>query len=89
MAGVEDDGVGIPSERIEQVLQPGYGTGLGMGLSNVNERLRSIYGSEYGLRIESREGQGTRVLVRVPRRGREMRSEREEGAHGLARPDRR
>lgn len=63
---VKDDGVGIPGDKLHLVLQPGYGSGNGVGLSNVHERLKSLFGEEYGLQIESTEGEGTTVHVRVP-----------------------
>lgn len=65
---VEDDGVGIPKRRLEVVTERGVGSGLGVGLFNVQRRLQAIYGESYGLRVESEEGKGTRVTVRVPRR---------------------
>lgn len=63
---VKDDGVGIPKEKISQVLLPGVGSGTGVGLSNVHERLKSLFGEEYGLNITSDIDQGTTVHVRVP-----------------------
>ncbi|WP_051534314.1 histidine kinase [Desulfitibacter alkalitolerans] len=63
---VSDDGVGIPEEKIHLVLQPGYGSGNGVGLSNVHERLISLYGPSYGLRICSSSDQGTTVQLRIP-----------------------
>jgi len=63
---VSDDGVGIPEEKIHLVLQPGYGSGNGVGLSNVHDRLISLYGPNYGLRICSSADQGTTVQIRVP-----------------------
>ncbi|MBC7342689.1 MAG: histidine kinase [Clostridia bacterium] len=63
---VKDDGVGIPADKINLVLQPGYGSGNGVGLSNVNERLISFYGEDYRLKITSSEGKGTTVTMRIP-----------------------
>jgi two-component system LytT family sensor kinase len=63
---VADDGVGIRPERLQQVLEGGYGTGLGMGLSNVHRRLQSLFGPISGLHIESVPSQGTRVSFWVP-----------------------
>ncbi|MHB1127399.1 MAG: histidine kinase [Bacillota bacterium] len=63
---ITDDGVGIPSDKVPLVLQPGYGSGNGVGLSNVHERLKGIYGEEYGLHINSKEGKGTIMLMRIP-----------------------
>jgi two-component system LytT family sensor kinase len=57
---VLDDGVGMTEERLEQAL------GGGIGLSNVNERLRTIYGAACGLKLTSTAGRGTSVLVEIP-----------------------
>ncbi len=63
---ITDDGVGIDSDRLPMVLLPGFGSESGVGLSNVNERLKSLYGEEYGLKIESETDRGTTVYVRIP-----------------------
>ncbi len=63
---VSDDGVGIEATRQQQILQHGYGTGLGMGLSNVHQRLQSMFGPASGLRLNSTPGHGTRVGFTVP-----------------------
>ena len=38
-----------------------------VGLANVDERLRTAFGDEYGLVVETAPGAGTRVVVRVPK----------------------
>jgi two-component system LytT family sensor kinase len=38
----------------------------GIGLSNVRERLRVLYGTDFRLEIESRPGQGTLIRIEVP-----------------------
>ena len=38
-----------------------------IGLGNVDERLRSAFGDEYGLVVETAPGAGTKVTVRVPK----------------------
>ncbi|MGI6555036.1 MAG: histidine kinase [Bacillota bacterium] len=63
---VIDDGVGIPPEKLENVLQPGYGSGTGVGLSNVHLRLQNLYGDNCGLKIVSKVGQGTAVHFQIP-----------------------
>ncbi|MDI6715360.1 MAG: histidine kinase [Actinomycetota bacterium] len=63
---VEDNGCGISDEELDQVLKFGYGKGSGIGLSNVNERLMSLYGEEYNVKIESTVGVGTRVHLKIP-----------------------
>jgi two-component system LytT family sensor kinase len=57
---VHDDGLGMTEERLEHAL------GDGIGLSNVNERLRTIYGPPYHLKLTSVPGQGTCVSVAIP-----------------------
>jgi two-component system, LytTR family, sensor kinase len=60
---VEDDGVGIEPVRVPAVLA---GTGGGIGLANVDARLRATFGERYALRIESEPGRGTRAVMSVP-----------------------
>jgi two-component system, LytTR family, sensor kinase len=68
---VEDDGVGMDPERLRrafagEVADDSAG-GHGIGLSNVDERLRQVYGDEYGLVVETAIGAGTKVSMRVPK----------------------
>jgi two-component system LytT family sensor kinase len=60
---VRDDGFGIAADRLPAVLA---GTGGGIGLSNVDSRLRATFGDRYALRIESRVGEGTTAVMTVP-----------------------
>ena len=60
---VTDDGSGIDPERVPALLA---GAGGGIGLSNVNARLRATFGERYALRIDSRPGRGTTVVMTVP-----------------------
>jgi two-component system LytT family sensor kinase len=60
---VSDDGAGIEPERVAAVLA---GAGGGIGLSNVDARLRATYGERYALRIESQPGEGTTAVMTVP-----------------------
>ena len=57
---VIDNGAGMPSPQLEQAS-----TG-GIGLKNVNERLRVIYGANYHLTLESTPGQGTCARIEIP-----------------------
>ena len=63
---VEDDGVGEEPERVRRALAGDTMTDS-VGLANVDERLRSTFGDEYGLAIETAPGAGTKVCVRVPK----------------------
>ena len=60
---VSDDGVGIEPERLEAVLA---GAGGGIGVSNVDARLRATFGERYALRIESAVDEGTTAVMTVP-----------------------
>ena len=63
---IEDDGVGEDPERVRQALA-GDTSLDSIGLGNVDARLRSTYGDDYGLVVETAPGAGTRVIVRVPK----------------------
>ena len=66
---VADDGVGITADVLQEALAPAEpGTRTSVGLSNVHERLRAVYGSAYGLQIDSRPGAGTTVVIRIPKK---------------------
>ena len=57
---IEDNGIGIPRERLLEV----YGGGI--GISNVHERLRLLYGDQFRMDIQSREGEGTQIHIEIP-----------------------
>lgn len=63
---VEDDGAGMDPELAQRLLAGDADAG-GMGLANVDRRLRNVYGPWFGLVIETAEDAGTRVVARVPR----------------------
>ncbi|NKQ53808.1 histidine kinase [Amycolatopsis sp. K13G38] len=63
---VEDDGVGMDPEFAREILAGRAGNGS-LGLANVDRRLRTVYGPWFGLVVETAEGAGTKVIVRVPR----------------------
>jgi sensor histidine kinase YesM len=60
---VSDDGAGIEPARVPQVLA---GAGGGIGISNVDARLRATFGERYALQIESELRRGTTAIMRVP-----------------------
>ncbi|GAB3842253.1 histidine kinase [Nesterenkonia populi] len=63
---VEDDGPGADPEQIRRVLVGEEGSSH-IGLRNVDLRLRQAYGGADGLQIETAEGAGMRVWMRVPK----------------------
>ena len=61
---VSDDGGGIEPERARDALA---GRGPGIGLGNVQARLQSTFGQGYGLAVESHNGDGTTVVMTLPK----------------------
>ena len=57
---IDDNGMGIPPERLAEV----YGGGI--GISNVHERLRLLYGDQFKMDIRSQEGEGTQIHIEIP-----------------------
>nr|WP_037915940.1 histidine kinase [Actinacidiphila yeochonensis] len=63
---VEDDGVGMDPEQVRAQLA-GRAGGQSLGLGNVDERLRRVFGDDYGLVVETERGAGTKINIRVPK----------------------
>ena len=63
---VRDDGVGMDEEQVRHILHSEPGDRTGIGIKNVNDRLRIYFGEGYGLRIESEPDEGTCVEIRMP-----------------------
>lgn len=57
---IEDNGVGMPPERLAEV----YGSGIGM--SNVRERLQVLYGDDFKMDVSSQIGEGTQIRIEIP-----------------------
>ena len=57
---VADDGVGIPESKLATLLDHG------IGVSNVNERLKVLFGNDYRMWIDSIPGEGTRTGIEFP-----------------------
>ena len=76
---VADDGSGMSEPELKALRErlagrlPPAERGRGIGLRNVRERIKLQYGEAYGLQVDSREGEGTVVEIRLP-----LRNEREE-----------
>ncbi|GAW29690.1 MULTISPECIES: histidine kinase [unclassified Carboxydocella] len=63
---VRDNGKGIPRDRQAKILIPTQDTNNGLALSNIDQRLISLYGPKYRLKIKSQEHRGTMVLIKIP-----------------------
>ncbi|HKT02920.1 MAG TPA: histidine kinase [Rugosimonospora sp.] len=65
---VEDDGVGMDPEVLLGADPEDSGdVEQHVGLSNVDERLRAVFGDQFGLVVETAPGAGTKVSMRVPK----------------------
>ncbi|MBQ8568331.1 MAG: sensor histidine kinase [Oscillospiraceae bacterium] len=68
---VSDNGQGITAERMKQLedklAKNDTSSGKSIGLTNVNKRVKMYHGNEYGLSINSEEGNGTNVRIMLPR----------------------
>lgn len=61
---IEDNGCGMSEEEAERLFQ--YNT-RGYGMKNINDRLKLVYGGEYGVTCQTRQGEGTKVVIRIPK----------------------
>lgn len=69
---VADNGCGIPAEKVRELNEAMINNDKdfeGFGIQNTDKRIKLHYGSEYGLNIESKEGQWTIVKVILPGNG--------------------
>jgi two-component system LytT family sensor kinase len=57
---VEDNGVGIPEAKLATLFEQG------IGISNVNERLKVLFGNNYRMWIDSKPGVGTQTEIDIP-----------------------
>ena len=64
---VSDNGVGMTPEQCQEILQDESGEKTGIGIKNVNDRIKIYFGENYGLTIESELDEGTTVTIRMPK----------------------
>ena len=64
---VEDNGVGMEPEQIEEIFRRKPDGKSGIGIKNVNDRLKIWFGEKYGVTITSVPDEGTCVTVRMPK----------------------
>ena len=67
---VADNGLGMTEDKVEMILTgkstSGNGRGSGIGVKNVNERIKLYFGEAYGLTIDSEPDEGTTVIIHLP-----------------------
>src|SRR5690606_2842455 len=63
---VKDDGVGMTQEKLKEIFEA-ESDSSGIGIKNVNNRIKMIYGQSYGVEIKSKEGSYTEVKMELPK----------------------
>ena len=64
---VEDNGTGMEPEQVQAILRKERSDHTGIGIKNVNDRLKIYFGPAYGITIDSVPDEGTRVYIRMPK----------------------
>jgi two-component system sensor histidine kinase YesM len=65
---ISDDGIGIPAEKLAQILEGNVAStkGSGIAISNVHQRLQLFYDKDFGLSYRSEVGEFTEIEIRIP-----------------------
>jgi len=70
---ITDSGKGMNQETIDEIhkkiageIETGGGSGNGIGLKNVQDRIRTSFGDQYGISLNSKENCYTKVVVKLP-----------------------
>ncbi|MDT8910345.1 histidine kinase [Amycolatopsis sp. PS_44_ISF1] len=63
---VEDDGIGMDPRQLTD-LKNAHRTGAHVGLGNINQRMRQVFGEDYALTVDTALGAGMKVTLRVPK----------------------
>ncbi len=64
---VKDNGLGMTEEQCKTILQKDRSDSKGIGVKNVNDRLKIYFGEEYGITIDSELDVGTTVTIKIPK----------------------
>ena len=63
---VKDNGCGISGQQLMNITDYRHGYSRSIGLKNIEERIRILYGQDYGIDVESEWKMGTTVTLRIP-----------------------
>jgi len=69
---VKDTGVGMPEDKVQnllkepEVVKSSSAAHTNLGMYAVHKRIQFLYGEDYGLNVQSIEGEGTTVVIRIP-----------------------
>ncbi len=66
---VEDNGIGMTREQCREILEGSAGDKTGIGIRNVNNRIKIYFGEQYGIQIDSELDEGTKVTIVMPKIG--------------------
>ena len=72
---VEDNGVGMTEEQVADLFKNDGTDRHGIGVKNVNDRIKIYFGDKYGISVESELDVGTRVIIRIPKITEEVKHE--------------
>jgi two-component system, LytTR family, sensor kinase len=64
---VEDNGIGMDPSRLTEDLDDAHLSGAHVGLGNVDDRMRSTFGDDFGLVVDTAPGAGMKITLRVPK----------------------
>lgn len=64
---IKDNGVGMTKEQCATILKKEPGDQTGIGIKNVNDRIKIYFGENYGIQIDSEPDIGTCVTIRMPK----------------------
>ena len=64
---VEDNGVGMSADQVEELFKNDATDRIGIGVKNVNDRIKICFGEKYGIKVRSELDEGTCVSIRIPK----------------------
>ncbi|MGX8850366.1 sensor histidine kinase [Amedibacillus sp. YH-ame10] len=63
---IRDNGAGMSEEQVENILRKELTDSKGIGVKNVNDRIKIYFGNEYGITVKSELDVGTSIIIRIP-----------------------
>lgn len=69
---ISDNGMGMTQEQCKSILKRDVSDNSGIGIKNVNDRIKIYFGDSYGLKIESELDMGTTIIITFPKVTKEM-----------------
>ncbi|MEG0276049.1 MAG: sensor histidine kinase [Coprobacillus sp.] len=63
---ISDNGIGMTSEQVTEILRKELTDSKGIGVKNVNDRIKIYFGEEYGITVNSELDVGTTITIRIP-----------------------